>query len=327
MNKDYNANDEVLELFKTNRQNTEENPKIKIIGLGNSGINTVNRMISEGLSNVEFLLMSADSQLLEFGKTNNKILLGTEGLGTGGNPALGEKLAKDAEQEIAKAIKGADMVFITTGMGGGVSTGASPVVAKIAKELGILTVAIVTKPFSWEESKRITRSNVGIENLRKYANAVIVIENDRVIQTVEKQISLKEYFSIIGKIMLNIMNSILGIITTTGMIDVNFADIKNFMQSAGLAYVGIGQAQGENRAIKAAEKAINSQLLEISIKGATDLIVNITSGLDLTLHEIADVANVVQNAVSKDAKVIVGDVLDENFKGIKVTIIAAGFKK
>ena len=325
MNKNHKANDEVLELFKTNGQNTEENPKIKIIGLGNSGIDTVNRMMSGGLSNVEFVLMSADSQLLELGKANSKILLGTEGLGTGGNPVLGEKLAKDAEQEIAKSIKGADMVFITTGMGGGVSTGASPVVAKIAKELGILTVAIVTKPFSWE-GQRIATANNGIENLRKYANAVIVIENDRVIQTVEKQISLKEYFSIIDKITLDIMNSILGIITTPGLINVDFADIKNFMQSAGFTCVGIGQAQGENRAVKATEKAINSQLLEISVKGATDLIVSITGGLNFTLHEITDVANVVQKAVSKDAKVIVGSVFDDNIQGVKVTIIAKGFK-
>ena len=303
---------------------------IKVIGVGGGGGNAVNRMIKAGLSGVEFWLMNTDLQVLEYGQTKNKIQLGaasTNGLGAGGDPSVGEKAAEEAQQEITKALEGADMVFITAGMGGGTGTGAAPVVAKIAKQLGILTIAVVTKPFSWEGKKRSNQAAQGLEKLREAVDAVIVVPNDKLLQVVDRQVSLTESFIIVDEVLLRGVQGISDIITVPGLINVDFADVKNVMQASGSALMGIGRGQGEGRAIKAAEIAINSQLLESSITGATGVIVNITGGPDMTLHEITDAANIIHDAVAEDATVIIGTAVNENIQGeIQITVIATGFE-
>lgn len=303
---------------------------IKVIGVGGGGGNAVNRMIKSGLSGVEFWLMNTDAQVLEYGQTPNKIQLGakfTEGLGAGGDPSVGEKAAEEAQQEITTALEGADMVFITAGMGGGTGTGAAPIVAKIAKELGILTIAVVTKPFSWEGRKRQNQANQGLEKLRESVDAVIVVPNDKLLQVVDRQVSLTESFLIVDEVLLRGVQGISDIITIPGLINVDFADVKSVMQASGSALMGIGRAQGEGRAIKAAEIAINSQLLESSINGATGVIVNITGGPDMTLHEISDAANIIHDAVTDDATVIIGTAVNPNIQNeINVTVIATGFE-
>ena len=309
---------------------TGANPtKIKVVGVGGGGGNAVNRMIKSGLSGVEFWLMNTDLQVLEYGQTKNKIQLGvksTEGLGAGGDPTVGERAAEEAQQEIATALEGADMVFITAGMGGGTGTGAAPVVAKIAKELEILTIAVVTKPFSWEGRKRQNQAEQGLEKLRESVDAVIVVPNDKLLQVVDRQVSLTESFLIVDEVLLRGVQGISDIITIPGTINVDFADVKSVMKGSGSALMGIGRAQGEGRAIKAAEIAINSQLLESSIDGATGVIVNITGGPDMTLHEITDAANIIHDAVTEDATVIVGTAVNENIQNeINVTVIATGF--
>ena len=299
--------------------------KIKVIGVGGGGGNAVNRMIKAGLSGVEFWLMNTDLQVLEYGQTKNRIQLGsksTSGLGAGGDPSVGEKAAEEAQQEITEALDGADMVFITAGMGGGTGTGAAPVVAKIAKELGILTIAVVTKPFSWEGKKRQNQANQGLEKLREAVDAVIVVPNDKLLQVVDRQVSLTEAFIIVDEVLLRGVQGISDIITVPGLINVDFADVKCVMQASGSALMGIGRGQGEGRAVKAAEIAINSQLLESSINGATGVIVNITGGPDMTLHEISDAANIIHDAVNDDATVIIGTAVNENIQGeIPITVI------
>lgn len=310
---------------------TSANPtNIKVVGVGGGGGNAVNRMIKAGLSGVEFWLMNTDLQVLSNGKTPNKIQLGaksTEGLGAGGDPSVGEKAAEEATQEITQALEGADMVFITAGMGGGTGTGAAPVVAKIAKELDILTIAVVTKPFSWEGKKRQNQAVQGLEKLREAVDAVIVIPNDKLLQVVDRQVSLTDSFIIVDEVLLRGVQGISDIITVPGLINVDFADVKNVMKASGSALMGIGRGQGEGRAVKAAEIAINSQLLETSINGASGVIVNVTGGPDMTLHEITDAANIINNAVLEDATVIVGTTVNENIQGeIQVTVIATGFE-
>ena len=287
-------------------------------------------MIKSGLSNVEFWLMNTDLQVLEYGQTENRIQLGastTKGLGAGGDPTVGEKAAEDSQQEITKALEGADMVFITAGMGGGTGTGAAPVVAKIAKELGILTVAVVTKPFEWEGKKRLNQAEQGLEKLREAVDAVIVIPNQKLLQVVDRQVSMTEAFIIVDEVLLRGVQGISDIITIPGMINVDFADVKSVMQASGSALMGIGRGQGEGRAVKAAEIAINSQLLESTINGASGVIVNISGGPDMTLHEISDAAEIIHNSVLEDATVIIGTSVNPNIQGeIQVTVIATGFE-
>ena len=304
--------------------------KIKVIGVGGGGGNAVNRMIKAGLSGVEFWLMNTDLQVLEYGQTKNRIQLGsksTSGLGAGGDPSVGEKAAEETRDQIVQALDGADMVFVTAGMGGGTGTGAAPVVAKIAKELGALTIGVVTKPFSWEGKKRQNQANQGLEKLREAVDAVIVVPNDKLLQVVDRQVSLTEAFIIVDEVLLRGVQGISDIITVPGLINVDFADVKCVMQASGSALMGIGRGQGEGRAVKAAEIAINSQLLESSINGATGVIVNITGGPDMTLHEISDAANIIHDAVNDDATVIIGTAVNENIQGeIQITVIATGFE-
>ena len=302
---------------------------IKVIGVGGGGGNAVNRMIRSGLSGVEFWLMNTDMQVLVKGGTNNRIQLGatsTRGLGAGNDPSIGEKAAEEAQQEITNALEGADMVFITAGMGGGTGTGAAPVVAKIAKQLGILTIAVVTKPFTWEGKKRTNQANAGLEKLKESVDAVIVVPNDKLLQVVGRDVSLDESFVIVDEVLLRGVQGISDIITVPGTINVDFADVKTVMQASGSALMGIGRASGEGRAVKAAQQAINSQLLESSINGASGVIVNITGGPDMGIHEVSDAASIIHDAVDEDATVIIGTAINENIQGeIQITVIATGF--
>lgn len=303
---------------------------IKVIGVGGGGGNAVNRMIKAGLSGVDFWLMNTDLQVLQYSTSKNKIQLGaklTSGLGAGGEPQVGEEAAKEAQQEITEALDGADMVFITAGMGGGTGTGAAPVVAKIAKELGILTIGVVTKPFSFEGKRRLNQALQGLEKLRESVDALIVIPNDKLLEVVDRRASLVESFVVVDEVLLRGVQGISDIITIPGLINVDFADVKNVMQASGSALMGIGRGQGEGRAVEAAKHAINSQLLETSINGASGVIVNITGGPDMTLHEVTDATNIINDAVQDDAKVIIGSVVDENIQGeIQITVIATGFE-
>ena len=304
--------------------------KIKVIGVGGGGGNAVNRMIKSGLTGVEFWLMNTDLQILNTSICKNKIQLGpklTNGLGAGGEPQVGEKAAEEAQQEITQALEGADMVFVTAGMGGGTGTGAAPIVAKIAKDLGILTIGVVTKPFSFEGKRRQNQAQQGLEKLRESVDALIVIPNDKLLDVVDRRVSLQESFIVVDEVLLRGVQGISDIITIPGLINVDFADVKSVMQASGSALMGIGRGTGEGRAVEAAKIAINSQLLETSINGASGVIVNITGGPDMTLHEVTDATNIINDAVLDDARVIIGAVVDDNIQGeIQITVIATGFE-
>ena len=304
--------------------------KIKVIGVGGGGGNAVNRMIKSGLTGVEFWLMNTDLQVLQFSTCKNKIQLGaklTNGLGAGGEPQVGEKAAEEAAQEITQAIEGADMVFVTAGMGGGTGTGAAPVVAKIAKDLGILTIGVVTKPFAFEGKRRQNQAQQGLEKLRESVDALIVIPNDKLLDVVDRRVSLQESFIVVDEVLSRGVQGISDIITIPGLINVDFADVKSVMQASGSALMGIGRGTGEGRAVEAAKIAINSQLLETSINGASGIIMNVTGGPDMTLYEVTDAAQVIHDAVSDDATVHFGSVVDDRIQGeIQITVIATGFE-
>ena len=306
--------------------------KIKVIGVGGGGGNAVNRMIKSGLSGVEFYLMNTDAQVLNYGAAPNKIRLGkelTNGLGAGGNPEVGKKAAEETQNEITEAIEGADMVFVTAGMGGGTGTGAAPIVARIAKELGILTIAVVTKPFQFEGKRRAKQAEEGIDELRKSVDAIIVIPNDNLLGAIgeRKNLSLMESFAVVDEVLLRGVQGITDIITIPGLINVDFADVRSVMEASGSALMGIGYGQGEGRAEEAAKNAIDSKLLETTIDGAKGVIVNITGGPDLSLTDVTKAMTIVNDAVQEDAIVIFGAVQDENMQGeIKITVIATGFE-
>ena len=300
----------------TNFKSNINPANIKVVGVGGGGGNAVNRMIRSGLSGVEFWLLNTDLQALAQGQTKNRIQLGsssTQGLGAGNDPSVGEKAAEEAHQEITQALDGADMVFVTAGMGGGTGTGAAPVVAKIAKELGILTVGVVTKPFTLEGRKRQNQANAGI---------------DKLLHVVDRQCSFIQSFGIADEVLLQGVQGLTDIITIPGIINVDFADVKSVMLSSGSALMGIGRSQGEGRAVKAAQMAVNSQLLESSINGASGVIVNITGGPDMGLHEISDAASIIHDAVLDDATVIIGTAVNDTIKdgSIQITVIATGFE-
>ena len=310
--------------------NTVNPAKIKVVGVGGGGGNAVNRMVKAGLSGVEFWVMNTDLQVLNCSAVKNKIQLGvqeTKGLGAGGEPQVGEKAAEEAQQEITAALEGADMVFITAGMGGGTGTGAAPIIAKIAKDLGILTIGVVTKPFEFEGKRRALQAEQGLEKLRECVDALIVIPNDKLQDVVPKNLSLIESFAIVDQVLSRGVQGISDIIIIPGLINVDFADVRSVMLASGSALMGIGRGSGEGRAVTAAESAINSQLLETSIQGASGVIVNITGGPDMALSEVTDAARIINNAVLDDAKVIMGAVVDENLQGeIQITVIATGFE-
>ena len=303
---------------------------IKVIGAGGGGGNAVNRMIKAGLTGVDFWAMNTDAQVLKMSLAENRIQLGsklTEGLGAGGDPSVGEKAAEETRDQIVQALDGADMVFVTAGMGGGTGTGAAPVVAKIAKELGALTIGVVTKPFSFEGKRRMNQAMQGLEKLKETVDALIVIPNDKLLEVVERRTTMKEAFQVVDEVLLRGVQGISDIITVPGLINVDFADVKAVMQSSGSALMGIGKGSGEGRAMEAAKQAINSPLLETSINGASGIIMNVTGGSDMTLFEVTEAAQVIHDAVAEDAIVTFGSVIDDRIQGeIQITVIATGFE-
>ena len=324
-----------FKLDNYNRQPAEyprysSNAHIKVVGVGGGGGNAVNRMIASGLSGVEFWAMNTDAQVLEMSSAQKKVQLGTKltnGLGAGGNPSVGEKAAEESREDITVALDSADMVFVTAGMGGGTGTGAAPVVAKIAKEMGALTIGVVTKPFKFEGKKRLAQALAGLEKLKENVDALIVIPNDKLMEVVERRTTFKDAFSVVDEVLLCGVQGISDIILVGGLINVDFADVKTIMQSSGSALMGIGKSSGEGRALEAAKLAIDSKLLETSINGATGIIMNVTGGPDMTLFEVNEAASVIHDAVSEDAEVIFGAVVDDRIQGeIQITIIATGFE-
>ena len=306
-----------------------QNAKIKVIGVGGGGNNAVNRMIDAGLQGVEFIAVNTDAQALLNAKAPNRIQIGeklTRGLGAGANPEIGEKAAQESREDIIKALDKADLVFVTAGMGGGTGTGAAPIVAEGAKEVGALTVGVVTKPFSFEGKRRKTQAELGTANLKDKVDTLITIPNDRLMQVADKKTSMLEAFNIADDVLRQGVQGISDLIGISGVINLDFADVKTIMENSGSALMGIGTAKGENRAVIAAEAAIKSPLLEASIDGARGVIINITGDSSLGLFEINEAADFIQSSVDPDAHIIFGAVIDEELdEEIKVTVIATGF--
>ena len=305
--------------------------KIKVIGVGGAGNNAVNRMVDVGVTGVEFIAVNTDRQALLLSKAPTKIQIGekiTRCLGAGGDPTVGEKAAEETKEEVSNALKGADMVFVTFGMGGGTGTGAAPVVAQIAKELGILTVAVVTKPFSFEAKKRMQNAERGIASLKEKVDTLVVIPNDRLLQVVERKTTFTEAFALSDEVLRQGVQGISDLISIPGLINLDFADVKTIMYDTGMAHMGIGRASGENRAEEAAKAAINSPLLESSVEGARGVLLNITAGPDLGIFEVNTAAELVQKNIDPDANLIFGAVIDEKMGDeMSVTVIATGFDK
>ena len=305
--------------------------KIKVIGVGGAGNNAVNRMVDVGVTGVEFIAVNTDRQALLLSKAPTKIQIGekiTRCLGAGGDPTVGEKAAEETKEEVSNALKGADMVFVTAGMGGGTGTGAAPVVAQIAKELGILTVAVVTKPFSFEAKKRMQNAERGIASLKEKVDTLVVIPNDRLLQVVERKTTFTEAFALSDEVLRQGVQGISDLISIPGLINLDFADVKTIMYDTGMAHMGIGRASGENRAEEAAKAAINSPLLESSVEGARGVLLNITAGPDLGIFEVNTAAELVQKNIDPDANLIFGAVIDEKMGDeMSVTVIATGFDK
>lgn len=304
--------------------------RIRVVGVGGSGSNAINHMINSKVQGVDFIAINTDAQDLHHSKAKKKIHIGknlTRGLGTGMNPELGRRAAEETKEEIHEAIKGSDMVFVTGGMGGGTGTGAAPIVAQIARESGALTIGIVTKPFSFEGQQRSRLAREGSENLKKEVDALITIPNDRLLTTVKKDTGIKNAFAMCDDILKQAVEGISDLITTPGIINVDFADIRAVMESAGSALMGMGMASGENRASKAAQEAIHSPLLDVSISGATGVLFAIAGGDDLSMLEVQEAANAITESVDPDARIIFGAISDETLKKgqIKITVIATGF--
>ncbi|MBQ4031568.1 MAG: cell division protein FtsZ [Bacilli bacterium] len=303
--------------------------KIKVIGVGGGGCNAVNRMIESGVGGVDFIVANTDLQVLNVSRAETKLQIGksiTDGLGAGANPEIGREAALESKSEIEEALAGADMVFVTCGLGGGTGTGAAPIVAEIAQDLGALTVAIVTKPFKFEGRKRMEQAEVGLEELKKHVDTIIVIPNDRLRDMIDRTTPIVEAFKEVDNVLRRGVQSISDLIAVSGLVNLDFADVKAVMQNRGNAIIGIGIGTGEDRAIEAAKQAVASPLLETTIDGATDAIINITGGNSLTLFEAEDAAEVVRNAANTDINTIFGAVINENLNDeVIVTVIATGF--
>jgi cell division protein FtsZ len=302
---------------------------IKVVGVGGGGTNAVNRMIEAGVKGVEFIAINTDAQALQVCNADVKIHVGgelTRGLGGGADPKVGVEAMERSRDEIKKVLRGADLVFITAGEGGGTGTGAAPIIAEVAREAGALTIGIVTRPFSFEGTKRNIQAEEGIRRLREAADTVIIVPNDRLLQVVDPGTSLLDAFAVADDVLRQGVQSICDLINLTGLINLDFADVRTIMSNAGSALMGIGTASGENRAIEAATSAIGSPLLETSIQGARGILLNIKGGSDVALHEANEAAQVVAEAAAEDANIIFGTVVDESLAGmIQVTVIATGF--
>lgn len=304
---------------------------IKVIGVGGGGNNAVNRMIESGVKGVEFIVANTDLQVLKNSKAPIKIQIGTDltnGLGAGANPQIGKEAALESKNDIEEALKGADMVFVTCGMGGGTGTGAAPVIADIAQSLGALTVGIVTKPFTFEGRKRMQQAITGLEELKKHVDTLIVIPNDRLREIIDKTTPLLDSFKEVDNVLRRGVQSISDLIAVAGLINLDFADVKAVMEKRGNALIGIGMGVGEGRATEAALQAVSSPLLETSISGATDAIINVTGGANLTLYEVEEAAEVIRQSANTDINTIFGAVINENLNDeLIVTVIATGFEE
>lgn len=307
----------------------ESPAQIKVVGVGGGGQNAVNRMIAEGLAGVEFIAVNTDQQALMLSHAPVRVRIGdkvTRGLGAGGNPEAGEKAAEESSDELYSILKGADMVFITCGMGGGTGTGAAPVIARISKELGALTIGVVTRPFSFEGTPRARAAEAGIEKLKEHVDTLIVIPNDRLLDIVDKRASLQQSFRTADDVLRQGIQGISEVITVPGLINLDFADVRAIMSEGGAALMAVGTASGEGRARTAAEQAITSSLLDVTIDGARGILFNITGGPDMSLFEVNEAASLIKAAAHPDCNVIFGAVIDESMKEqIRITVIATGF--
>ena len=305
--------------------------KIKVIGIGGGGCNAINRMISGGLNGVDFIVANTDVQALNRSLATTKLQIGselTDGLGAGANPEIGREAALESKAAIEDALKGADMVFVTCGMGGGTGTGAAPVVAEIAQDLGALTVGIVTKPFTFEGKKRMDQAVKGLDELKKHVDTIIVIPNDRLRELIDKTTPMLEAFREVDNVLHRGVQSISDLIAVAGLVNLDFADVKTVMKDRGNALIGIGVGSGDGRAVEAAKQAVSSPLLETSIDGATDAIINVTGGSSLTLFEVEEAAEVIRSAANTDINTIFGAVINENLNDeVIVTVIATGFEE
>ena len=302
--------------------------KIKVIGVGGGGNNAVNRMIESGIKGVEFIVANTDSQALRNSKAEIKLQLGKSGLGAGAKPEIGRQAAEESKDDIKEILKGADMVFVTCGMGGGTGTGAAPVIAEIAQNLGALTVGIVTKPFMWEGNLRINNADAGIDALRQHVDTLIVVPNDRLREIIDKTTPMLEAFKEVDNVLRLGVQSISDLIAVNGLVNLDFADVKTVMENKGDALIGIGVATGENRAVEAAKQSVSSPLLETDIRGATNAIVNITGGNNLSLYDVQQAVEVIRQSAGTEINIIFGAVINESLEDdVIVTVVATGFDK
>jgi len=304
---------------------------IKVVGVGGGGVNAVNRMIQSGLEGVEFISVNTDAQALFTSKATTRINIGratTRGLGAGANPQMGQKAAEESSEELKQVLAGADMVFITCGLGGGTGTGAAPVIAEIAKGLGALVIGVVTKPFAFEGQRRSIQAIDGFERLKEKVDTLITIPNDKILTIIDKKTPLLDAFNIVDEVLNQGVQGVSDLITLPGLINVDFADVKSVMENAGSALMGIGYGSGENRAIEAARSAIDSPLLELSIAGARGLLFNITGGTDLSMFEVDEAARIITESCDPEANIIFGATINESYTGeIKITVVATGFNE
>ena len=320
-----------MEASKSYPNQLESFAHIKVVGVGGGGCNAVDRMMSEGLQGVDFIAINSDAQALMLSKAPTRVRIGeklTRGLGSGGNPEQGRKATEESAEELYEVLKGADMVFVTAGMGGGTGTGASPIVAQIAKEVGSLTIGVVTRPFTFEGARRIQTAEAGITKLKEQSDTLIVIPNDRLLQIVDKRANLQEAFRMADDVLRQGVQGISELITVPGLINLDFADVRTIMSEGGAALMAVGSASGEERAREAAEKAISSQLLDITIDGARGILFNVTGGPDLTLFEVNQAAAIIKETAHPDVNLIFGAVIDPDMKDeIRITVIATGFER